>query len=183
MNGYRRVKDVSTARSRSIDFSDISFQSRTPKPISNHSSNLPNPNIISHEKKIPEQSSRIVNHAPPIHEQSDGEIFGVILNRKCSSSLRSSTSPHHNYFSMSDQNENAWSSSSSSTGSSVIKRVLSMKRSSSVSEGYSRIHHQCDTTAAEDDTGAGISNLEAFNRRPGKKKGKIFRACRRIFGF
>ncbi|KAL2342267.1 hypothetical protein Fmac_010207 [Flemingia macrophylla] len=80
----------------------------------------------------------------PQHEhegEGDGERFGVILGRSASVS--------------------------SSSSSAAMKRAFSMRRSSSVTERYCRIHHiatHAETTSE-------------------KGSAKILKACKRIFGF
>lgn len=82
-----------------------------------------------------------------IPEDEMGEVFGIILSRKCSVSE--------------DQ--------------ALDKRSFSVRRSASVSESYSRIHHQSDTPEEDE-----ISSLTTNTRK--KKKGKFLRVFKRLFG-
>ncbi|KAL3503845.1 hypothetical protein ACH5RR_033686 [Cinchona calisaya] len=169
MSRYSRIKEVSTKRSQSIDFSDLSFPPKAPKPKYLYGSNPPD-SKIQENKIIPERNIGI--HASiqvDENEDSVGEVFGVILSRKCSLSSTSS----HNYIMCEKETASL---------QSAVKRVLSMKRSSSISEGYCRIHLQCGhpTDDTYDDNSA---TLIASKTRSIKRKGKILRACRRIFGF
>ncbi|CAA2942558.1 Hypothetical predicted protein [Olea europaea subsp. europaea] len=100
------------------------------------------------------------------HEIEDGigEIFGEILKRKCSV-------PSHK-----DVTEKSFFQT-------VVKRSFSLKKSSSVSEGYSRIHHQSDLTADHDDDDDEHLKNSNSQSKAKKKKGKILQSCRRSFGF
>ncbi|ERN20041.1 hypothetical protein AMTR_s00071p00183900 [Amborella trichopoda] len=62
---------------------------------------------------------------------------------------------------------------SSERKTSLVKRAFSMRRSSSVAEGYSRIHDQYD------------QELLNIHEAPGlkKKRGKFLKVCKRLFGF
>ncbi|KAJ6422176.1 hypothetical protein OIU84_027177 [Salix udensis] len=116
------------------------------------------------ENHAPLQTPRLTsNHdsLPEKGEEEVGEIFGVILGRSCSASSRSLKIDKQNPVKV----ENA------------IKRAFSMSRSSSVSQGYCRIHHQNDFIA---DQGK-ATTPPAKNTR--KNRGKIFNACRLLFGF
>ncbi|CAI9778148.1 unnamed protein product [Fraxinus pennsylvanica] len=103
---------------------------------------------------------------PPIpeheHEDDIGEIFGVILGIKC---------PVYSKNSVKDPVEEQ-----NMALQSVMKRTLSIRRSES--EGYCRIHHQCNITAADEYT-----TISASKTRFTKKKGKILKACKHVFGF
>lgn len=115
-----------------------------------------------------------------IHGEESGTSItntsSVALRRNCSASITSSTS---------------------SGFQSAVKRALSMRRSSSVSESYSRTHHQyCVTSLAsppvpiddDEEEECGIGNISTTTSVIAKKKkirgggGNIFKACKRLFG-
>ena len=64
-----------------------------------------------------------------------------------------------------------------------------MRRSSSVTERYCRIHDQCVTLPSpfdEDEEGVGNYTVQARSVRKKKRQsrtGKILKACKGIFGF
>ncbi|KAI5668171.1 hypothetical protein M9H77_18024 [Catharanthus roseus] len=172
MNGYSRIRKVITERSKSIDFSHLSSSPPNKQPLPNHDdvNELESQNNNNNSTHLPIQ---IQEHR--IEDTDDGEIFGVILSRKCSIS----SNPSNNFISEKQ-------SSSSSSVHSALKRTLSsIKRSSSVSGGgYCRIHHQCDSyTTADDNEDIFMLNTFQFQTRSTKKKGKFFEACKRILGF
>lgn len=117
-------------------------------------------------------TSHDVHHDDQEQEDGGGEIFGVILRRTCSVS---SAPAHHDVL---------WANEKQKKNSpleSAVRRALSMRKSPpySVSVGYSRIHHQCDSLAADDDED---NSMRAGRSK--KKRGKnILKACRRLFGF
>lgn len=168
MGRYSRMKEDSTTRSKSIDFSDLSSPLKAPKSICDHKPQ-PQESKIDQNENLPKLTN-IGIHDPTQegHGDSVGEVFGVILSRKFSVSSASS----QNYFMCEKETASV---------PSAVKRVLFMKRSSSVAEGYSRIHHQCDPI--ENDEDDENVTLTAVKTRSIKKRGKIFRACKRIFGF
>jgi len=100
----------------------------------------------------------------------DGEILGVILSRTLS--MRSE---RH------------------SSVESAVRRAFSMRLSTPVaSEGYHRIidHHQCNFDEDDErlialDAGKlmDMDNKPARQTRTNKRRGNIFKACRRLLGF
>ncbi|KAL8482557.1 hypothetical protein ACS0TY_028650 [Phlomoides rotata] len=153
MNGYSRIQKHTSARSKSLDFADLSLTHHTPRNL---------PKFKSHETRL---NLKITTMHDSIPEET-GEVFGIILSRKCS--VSSGTE---------DQKVEPVQEIPA-LQSAVEKRSLSVKRSASVSESYSRIHHQADDTAAEEDE---ISYLNT-NASKKKKKGKFLRVFKRLFG-
>ncbi|CAL9098816.1 unnamed protein product [Musa acuminata var. zebrina] len=157
MGGYSRMGVVtgSTAKSRSMEFSDPTFFSPPPKEA-------PEP-----QQKEAADVIKPVDHFSWLQQQEEeeegGQRFGVILSRTCSSASQRF--------------------SNGSTGlQSAVMRAFSMRRSSSVREGYWRIH---DT--GDEDGGADLMEEEEqqmrYSRKKKKKKGKFLRACKRLLGF
>ncbi|KAF8404314.1 hypothetical protein HHK36_009197 [Tetracentron sinense] len=168
MNGYSKIKYVSTTKSRSIDFSDLFSPPHTPKPISSQSPNLTYK--TQENKEINNINTKNTNTNDFFTEQENedgvGERFGVILSRNCSVSSTSS-----NRIKAEKQNP--------ATLQSAVRRAFSMRRSSSISEGYCRIHDQSEPVSSLiDDDG-----LNTKQTRSKKKRGKILKACKRLFGF
>lgn len=156
MNGYSKIGSSTTTTSthkstRSIDF--FSFpQPQTPKPIRNLPPTTPRieePNINNHNEQETPQTQR----------EDQGERFGVILGRSSSVS-------------------NSSSSSSASGFQATMKRTFSVRRSSSVTDRYCRIHDQSMAIASDElDEDNNINNKTNRGTR-----GKILKACKRLFG-
>lgn len=162
MNGYSKINastTIKSTRSRSIDFSDLSFSPPPPPPPPPKPNQNPNPHPISK----PQQPHYSKTHESlPDQEQEDevGEVFGVILSRNCSVSSSSSQ---------------RFRAENPSNLQSAVRRAFSMRRSSSVSEGYCRIHDQSDPLFPPMD---GV-NMQTRSR---KKRGRILKACKRLIG-
>ena len=79
-------------------------------------------------------------------------------------------------------NENDKTINNASTLQAVVRRAFSLRKSNSVGDGYWRIH---DTGDADGDGDAAVIQEEEEEERPTriKKKGKLFRACKRLFKF
>ncbi|XWS40401.1 hypothetical protein CRYUN_Cryun18bG0138000 [Craigia yunnanensis] len=162
MNGYSysKIKVVGNENSRSMDTSDLMPLSQTSKPTSNRT---PNPS-----EKNPEINQIIKNSNPNTEDPSEqelddqegsnnGEMFGPKLRRNSSVS-------------------------SAYALQAAVKRAFSMRRSSSVSERYCRIHDQSVTLASpfddeESDTTGSRSSMKKKNSR-----GKILKAWKKLFG-
>lgn len=167
MNGYSRITHTGLQKSRSSDFSDLIFIPTQTAPK-------------SHQQQQQQQQSgqipTMMNNCSNTHdlnqsqepEDGVGEIFGVILGRRYSAAAAASASFHG----VSGCEKH---SSAAVDGGCAVKRAFSMRRSSSVTEGYSRIHH---LQYGCDDRGS----FGTMQRRS-KKKTSILKACRRLFGF
>lgn len=155
MNGYCKINSSgNTHKLRSKDFPDL-FSS-IPETIKTTRTTKEEGDEIDEEK---------VKKSTPKKEDDDveavGKVFGVVLGRSASVS----------------------SSSSSSSGlgfQGTMKRALSMRRSSSVSERYCRIHDQYMALAPS--IGEEVDEEMKVNKKK-KKKSKILRACKRLLGF
>ncbi|URE05215.1 hypothetical protein MUK42_22658 [Musa troglodytarum] len=141
MGGYSRMGVIAG----SMELSDPTFFSPPPK-----------------EATEPQQKEAAADVKPLDHfswpqqeeeeEEEGGQRFGVILSRTCSSASQ------------------RFSNGSTSLQSAVM-RAFSMRRSSSVREGYWRIH---DT--GDEDGGADLMEEEQqmrYSRKKKKKKGKF----------
>uniref|UniRef100_A0A1D1Z971 Cytosolic Fe-S cluster assembly factor nar-1 n=1 Tax=Anthurium amnicola TaxID=1678845 RepID=A0A1D1Z971_9ARAE len=161
MNDYCKIgaRSNMAAKSRSIDFSDLSFSPpQTPKYPNTHQ-----------ERPLP----------PPGEEAgAGGERFGVILSRNCSST--------------SQRFPGARARPATGTLQAAVRRAFSMKRSSSPADAYRRIHDTAEDDGDGDCDADAVPKLqqqqqqqeeEAAARAPRKKRGKIARACKRLFGF
>lgn len=148
MSGYSKMSTDLTSKSRSVDLSDLTFS--PPHPHEN-----PDPTSIMG------QQHRAQDHLPWLKQEEGegGESFGVILNRSCSSASQRFRGGERSH------------GSRSTSLQSVVKRAFSMRKSSSVAEGYWRIH----------DTGDG-GKQEQQQGPSRKKRGKILGACKRLLG-
>ena len=104
-------------------------------------------------------------HHSPIEEDQEeaGERFGVIPSRNCSSASQRFRET---------ENEKI----NGSTLHAAVRRAFSMRKSKSVGDGYWRIH---DTGDADEV----IQEEEEEMPARIKKRGKFFRACKRLFSF
>ncbi|OMO92301.1 hypothetical protein COLO4_17715 [Corchorus olitorius] len=181
MNGYSKIKAVGNIEDfRSMEYSSsdlmpvIPDQTPNPKPISNNTTPIPNPS--DHKKQeinqiiIKNSSAKLTSTQDSSSEQEDhdhhqegniisnnGEMFGPRLRRNSSVS-------------------------SAYAVQAAVKRAFSMRRSSSVSERYCRIHDQSVTLSSPFDDEELYTN---GIRRSVKKKnssGKILKAWKKLFG-
>ncbi|OVA03651.1 hypothetical protein BVC80_8469g3 [Macleaya cordata] len=182
MNEYCKMRSVNSPKSRSMDFSDHFSPPQTPKsmtdpnptPISNNptpTSKTPNSietNNNNNNNNNNNMKPNTTHDLSPSIEQEDvvGERFGVILTRNCSVS----STPSQKY--RADQKQNK-------ALQAAVVRAFSMRRSASVSEGYSRIHDQSDPFSSPTND-SNMNNLQTKSKK--KKKNKILKACRSFFG-
>ncbi|WOK96536.1 hypothetical protein Cni_G05243 [Canna indica] len=114
-----------------------------------------------------QQSEEAHDLSPWQNKEIGRERFGVILSRSCSSASRRFRA----------NNGSRAKSEASTTLQAAVRRAFSMKKSSSVREGYWRIHG----TGDEDSHGEFMEQQMTCTRE--KKKGKLLKACKRLFGF
>nr|DAD36429.1 TPA_asm: hypothetical protein HUJ06_007070 [Nelumbo nucifera] len=171
MNEYSKIRVLGTtkSRSRSVDFSDLHSQPQCPKPITTHDTAL-----ISKSQKSTEinnictnETNRLYPCSEKEHQDGVGEIFGVILRK--SSSVSSTSS------------QRFWTEKQNTALQSAVKRAFFMRRSSSVAEGYSRIHDQCNPISSpiDDDDDNDQTTMQTRSK---KKRSKLLKACKRFFG-
>nr|DAD24919.1 TPA_asm: hypothetical protein HUJ06_026383 [Nelumbo nucifera] len=165
MNEFSKIRSDGATRSRSVDFSDLYYPPQSPKPI-----------ITTRETTLNSQSQNTIqtNNTNSLgwcseqeHEDDVGEIFGVILSKSCSGTSAAS--------------QRFWTQTQKTTQTqlqSTVKRVFSMRRSTSVSEGYCRIHDQFNPISSSIDE----INQTMIQTRSKNKRSKILKACKRLFG-
>ncbi|EOX97042.1 hypothetical protein QUC31_015865 [Theobroma cacao] len=162
MNGYSKMKAVGNGSSRSMDSSDLMPLPQTPKPISSITPN--------HTEKNQEINQVVIKNSNPITTQQDSseqedeqegnneEMFGPKLRRNSSVS-------------------------SSYALQAAVKRAFSMRRSSSVSERYCRIHDQSVTLASPfDDEELDTTGTRRSAKKKKNSRGKILKAWKKLFG-
>lgn len=161
INGYAKIGGGTniTSRSRSIDFSDLTFCS----PPRDHDA-PPSPT----SKPPQREANTKINDESTWQEVEGGgghgERFGVILSRTCSSASQRFKGSERSHGRASLQ--------------AAVRRAFSMRKAS---EGYWRIHDTCDG----DGDGELVEEEEQRQQRrsPRKKRGKLRRACKKLFGF
>lgn len=192
MNGYSKMKIIGNTKSRSMDFpsdllssSSLSF-SETPDskleiPGTNkQQQQIKNNPVNSSRRKTQdsfsfsflEQGEEEEDYHQEYNSNSNniGEKFGGHVKLSRNSSVSASAS------------------ASASALHSAVKRAFSMRRSSSVSERYCRIHDQSVTLASpiddEEDYAVEMGRTRSMKILKKKNNGrnKILKVCKKIFG-
>lgn len=178
MNRYAKIKADSNSKSKSRSLES----SADPKSLSNttHHSQSPETQEFNEIKKenIISGNSDFDDHQEQQDDSKSGSGFGVKLTR--SSSVASSGASQQRF-----RLERA--------GSRRVKKAFSMRRSSSVSERYCRIHNQCVTLSSptfddgdmDSNNGdyAGETSPTSAEKISGTVKStseKLLRACKRF---
>ncbi|XP_008802912.2 uncharacterized protein LOC103716620 [Phoenix dactylifera] len=168
INGYSKISGGTNipSKSRSLDFSELAFcsppQAHEAPPSS--TSKLPQREVNT---KINDDSTW-----PEVEGGGggDGERFGVILSRTCSSASQRFKASERNHGRASLQ--------------AAVRRAFSMRKAS---EGYWRIHDTCDGDGngelVEEEEEQQQQQQQRRTRDPRKKRGKFARACKKLFGF
>ncbi|KAL7600582.1 hypothetical protein Lser_V15G24235 [Lactuca serriola] len=184
MNGYSKIKLMNrSSKSRSMDFSDQTIPTpRIQKPISINKS------IITTTHQQPKTPDRYdddddYKQYSGNHQEEDANFPMKMLTRNKSvasggtTANANGTSTPSSRFKIEKQN---------STGRALqiaVTRAFSIRRSSSVSERYARIHDQYANPLDD------VDHLEAQEQEQGeglhkkkKSRGSILKTCKRIFG-
>lgn len=174
MNGYysrMRATRSSSHKSRSLDFSDLlHFSSETDNPSTGESREStrikgnPGQNAEVDDRGLLDSSLRL---GKPV---IGGESFRVVqrLSRSCSMASKR--------FSRRLERQ------SIGAQCSAVKRAFSMRRSSSVSERYCKIHDQSKMDYEEDDAPDMTGSMKKIKNKK-RGGGKIFKACKGFLGF
>ncbi|KAK4339877.1 hypothetical protein RND71_041339 [Anisodus tanguticus] len=184
MDSYTKINGTNTSnKSRSKDFLDLQSFSpphKTNENLSpNHTIFHDNIDLDSITKK--QQSKNQETHDEKEKENENEEKMkgndnsipsGVKLSRACSVSA--------NRFRLERQGSKK-TTATTSTSFQSVKRVFSMRRTSSVSEKYCRIHDQGFTILSPilDDV---AEAHEGSMEKKKKKSGRILKACKHLFG-
>ncbi|KAK1352176.1 Cytosolic Fe-S cluster assembly factor nar-1 [Heracleum sosnowskyi] len=165
MSGYSKMKLVNNGtKSRSMDLSDLQS---SPLETKNNPFEAQHTNFKTQETKPQINTTLQKLHDEEDNKSSNDGRFGMAkLSRNRSVSVTTSA---FNMFKIEKQSTNA------------VKRVFSMRRSSSVSERYCRIHDQAVTVKSP------LHDDEDVNSISVKKKKKyssssILKACKRLLG-
>lgn len=185
MDGYTKING--TNKSRSNNFSDLqSF----PQPHKTNENLSPNHTVFHdivdlesisksqqsknqepHDKNEKESENAIANEGNIKGNNNNNIPNGVKLSR--ASSVSSATSA--NRFRL----ERQGSKSTTTPSFQSVKRAFSMRRSSSVSEKYCRIHDQQFTVSSliMDD----VAEVHEDREKKKNGSGRILKACKRLF--
>ncbi|KAG6780018.1 hypothetical protein NC652_012186 [Populus alba x Populus x berolinensis] len=168
MSGYSKIKIFGAANSRSMDLSDLSLA--FPEPTKSNTSTS-----LEHQ----ESETKIINQ--------DIDTMNVIRSGTTSATTQDSLSV------LEDDQENDVEerfsmklrrNPSVSSSASAVKKAFSMRRSTSVSEGYCRIHNQSMPSASpihdEDDTLDTMKSTRSAKKK--HSRGRILGACKKLFG-
>lgn len=192
MDGYTKINGSNNTsnKSRSKDFADLLSFTQPHKTNENLSPNhtvfhdiidlesicksQQSKNQENHDENEKENEDAIANEEKMKGSNNNNIPSGVKLSRACSVSSAASA----NRFSLERQGSNSTTTSSFQS----VKRVFSMRRSSSVSEKYCRIHDQGFTISSPilDDVAEAHEGMEKKEKKNGS--GRILKACKRLFG-
>ncbi|KAJ4713731.1 hypothetical protein OWV82_015993 [Melia azedarach] len=119
-------------------------------------------------------------HQEEENDNDNGEIFGVILSRRISSEkfhglLRCDDNAVRRTVSMRAGEKQG----SSFAHESAVRRAFSMRAMPAVSQAYCRMDYQYDSVSDEENLLTPQAHAQANNN--GKKRNKIFKACKRLF--
>ncbi|KAJ0879655.1 hypothetical protein HanRHA438_Chr10g0454011 [Helianthus annuus] len=173
MKGYSKINLMNTKNnSKSPYFSDQTIKTPTPQnPISTKKSPTP---ITQHQTKILYDDDYDYNHYSGNQEQDEHlPMENLRINQSATS--QGTTTDANSRFKIEKQH------STGRTLHTAVKRVLSVGRSSSVSERYARIHDQYVSDpfdVEEDDQVLQMGRSKNIM----KKRSSILKACKRIFG-
>ncbi|GMN26823.1 hypothetical protein TIFTF001_001435 [Ficus carica] len=177
--GYSKINIIDTHKSRSLDFSssDLTAKINSTRSKSHFDQIQTETETTQHSSSSSASSS---SSSPRPRRNDNLDDHPEELGQK-------KFADHHKAVFGSDSNNDKENSAaavlrrnSSVSSMSAVKRVFSMRRCSSVSEGYSRIHDQSVTLASPVDD----EEEEDDKTRSAKKKhrgGKILKACKRLF--
>ncbi|KAJ8572646.1 hypothetical protein K7X08_009157 [Anisodus acutangulus] len=190
MEGYTKINgtNITSKKSRSKDFSDLQSFSpphKTNENLSpNHTifhdiidldsvtKNQKTKNEETHDENENENENEKENEEKMKGNKNNNIPSGVKLSRACSVSSAKRL-----------RLERQGSTTTTSSFQSV-KRVFSMRRSSSVSEKYCRIHDQGFTISSPvlDDVAEAHEGIEKKKKKKKNGSGRILKACKRLFG-
>lgn len=165
MSRYSKMKLVNNStKSRSMDFSDLTSSPPETKtnPVEPQQTNLKTP-----ETKPQINNNTLQNLNDEDHKKSsnDGRFGLAKLSRNRSVSVNTS---NFNMFKIEKQSTNA------------VKRVFSMRRSSSVSERYCRIHDQAVTVKSPLHDDEDVHSTTSVKKKNKYSSSSILKACKRL---
>ncbi|KAL5993316.1 hypothetical protein ACLOJK_014240 [Asimina triloba] len=175
MNRYSKIRASERRQSRSVDFSDLAL---SPPP------KIPRPQISQIPNKmgesLPEEKQRGEEEEGGMAEEDAGERFGAILSRSCS--VSSTTSASQRFGGEKNPQQQSYG-----VQTWALKKAFSLRRSSSVSEGYCRIHDQWGALSppppCDDGDDMQARSARTTTTKKKKKRGSFLKACKRLFGF
>ncbi|KAJ4717480.1 Phospho-N-acetylmuramoyl-pentapeptide-transferase [Melia azedarach] len=195
MNGYSKMKIIGNTKSRSMDFpsdllssSSLSF-SETPDskleiPRTNKQQQQIKNNPVNSSRRKTQDSFSFLEQDE--EEEDYHQEYNSNSNRNSSNNIGEKCGGHVKLSRNSSVSASA--SASASALHSAVKRAFSMRRSSSVSERYCRIHDQSVTLASpiddEEDYAVEMGRTRSMKILKKKNNGrnKILKVCKKIFG-
>lgn len=187
MNGYSKMKIISDTKSRSIDLSsDLFPSSPSVSETRNSKPEIPETNLEELIKRNPltktnnaTSNSNKTQDSFPFSEQQQEEEDEE-EDQVCNINYNNYNNNGEKFGSHIKLSRNSTVSASSAASHALqytVKRAFSMRRSSSVSERYSRIHDQSVTVTSP------IEDEDLADKKKKKSsKSKIIKACKKLFG-
>ena len=191
MNGYSKMKIIGDTKSRSIDFSSDLFPSspslsetRNPKPEIPESNleELIKSNPLTKTKNTTSNSNKTQDSFSFSEQEEEEEEEDQV----CNINYNNNNNDGEKFGSHIKLSRNSTVSASSAASHALqytVKRAFSIRRSSSVSERYSRIHDQSVTeTSPIEDEDLADKKKKKKKKKTKSSKSKIIKACKKLFG-
>lgn len=134
------------------------------------------------KSKPSDQTSKTPNIQKPISPRNPHDEYDYDHNQyKLATSDHGTTTDANSITNLSGRFKIEKQHSTGRALQTAVKRVVSIRRSSSVSETYCRIHDQCLNVSDFDD---GVEEQDQdLQMKKMKKRSGILKACKRVFGF
>ncbi|KAI3774466.1 hypothetical protein L1987_49022 [Smallanthus sonchifolius] len=166
MKGYSKINLINTtSKSKSMDSSDQTIKKSTST-------------VTQEQPKTLADDDYDYNHysGNNNNQEQDGNFPTEKMRINRSVSSHGTTTDANSTSNLSGRFKIEKQHSTGRTLQAAVKRAMSIRRSASVSEGYSRIHDQGSNLFDVDDHD---EELQMKN----VKKRSLFKACKRVFGF
>lgn len=180
MNPYSKINVIGKNKSRSMDFSDLTTCPEPEPTKTNLHTNTKETSLTLQEaaNKIKKDNMRANTNTKEYQDSSSVPEDQID---------QESTADHVQGFGTTTvvlKRNSSISAASASALQSAVRRAFSMRRSSSVSERYCRIHDQSATLTSPNHDEDGFTATMERTRSVKKKssRGRIFRACKKLFG-
>ncbi|KAK9070977.1 hypothetical protein SSX86_009545 [Deinandra increscens subsp. villosa] len=183
MKGYSKIMLMnSSSKSRSMDSSDPTVQNQKPISIkkSTHPITQKPAQNLDHDHDY--DYNRYSGNNQENNQEKQDEDFSI-TNRSLTS--QGTTTDANGTSGLSSRFKIEKQHSTGRTLQTAMKRVVSIRRSSSVSERYSRIHDQGLNIQVDfEEEGDGDDGHVARSKKKTKRRsgGRVLEACKRVFG-
>ncbi|KAD6795477.1 hypothetical protein E3N88_06373 [Mikania micrantha] len=182
MKGYSKIK-LMNSKSDSMDSSDETIKTpRIKKPISIKKSTI----TVTEEqpKTLNDDYDYDYDYYSGNNQEQDENVFMEKLRINRSANSQDPTTDANGTRTLTSRLIKIEKQHSTGrTMQTSVKRVMLIRRSSSVSERYSRIYDQCSNPSDDDDEQDEELKMTSRSKKNMKKTGSIFKACKRVFGF